>query len=1357
MTTANCGAHDELDFKLVFGEEGAPAPPPPGSRPAGGCRAGRDGGASVPLLARTSSASPWSFGRPVSGNTVSACVWRVKSGFKSPRRRVGRRDVEVARAWLVANELVGNSTPGRPWPVGPRGVWRPRVGAPAPVALVSLFCQRDHQEADTQRRSCPQPAGPDQRWLGAGLASRRHQGSQGAHCTKFRAIDFSFTWLPAPVFRQQQFSSGHPPIRAPPASTPRGTPIRRRSDRAGGQRKTAAGGKLVLAATQSATPSSATSVFRRPHGSFRSAGLTAPANGRREERGSGTRVSPPPTPTASQSATLSPAPRASSRPNHLPITRFPPATPVVLIHRLQVLSGLPLEFRRCTPVEEEDGDEGGRGEAECCFVGTRSTVLFLCKWAVHITAASVLSAYPLVVNLEPDDCASIYIFNVDPPPSTLNSPLCLPHHGLPSHPSVLSSSFQLQGHKNYEGTCEIPESKYSPLGGPKPFECPSIQITSISPNCHQEVDAHEDDLHINDPEKEYLERPSRDHLYLPLEPSYRESSLSPRGCPGEESWHQQYGLGHSLSPRQSPCHSPRSSITDENWLSPRPASGPSSRPTSPCGKRRHSSAEVCYAGSLSPHHSPVPSPGHSPRGSVTEDTWLNASVQGGSGLGPALLPPFQYYVETDIPLKTRKTSEDQATVLPGNLELCSDDQGNLSPSRETSIDDGIGSQYPLKKDSSGDHFLSVPSPFTWSKPKPGHTPIFRTSSLPPLDWPLPTHFGQCELKIEVQPKTHHRAHYETEGSRGAVKASTGGHPVVKLLGYSEKPINLQMFIGTADDRYLRPHAFYQVHRITGKTVATASQEIIIASTKVLEIPLLPENNMSASIDCAGILKLRNSDIELRKGETDIGRKNTRVRLVFRVHIPQPNGKVLSLQTASIPVECSQRSAQELPHIEKYSINSCSVNGGHEMIVTGSNFLPESKIIFLEKGQDGRPQWEVEGKIIREKCQGAHIVLEVPPYHNPAVTAAVQVHFYLCNGKRKKSQSQRFTYTPVLMKQEHREEIDLSSVPSLPVPHPVQTQRPSSDTGHPCDSVLSAQRSLVCPIQQTYASMVTSSHLQQLQCRDESAGKEQHMLPSSVMHQPFQVTPTPPVGSSYQPMQTNVVYNGPTCLPINAASSQEFVPVLFQQDAALPSLINLGCQPPSSIPFHSSNSGSTGHLLAHTPHSVQTLPHLQSMEYHCSNTGQRSLSSPVTDQVTGQPSPQLQSITYGSSQLGSATTVSPAASHPLASSPLSGPPSPQLQPMPYQPPSSGTTSSPTLATRMHSGQHSTQAQSTGQGGLSAPSSLICHNLCDPASFPSDKATVNIKPEPEEQEPNFSAIGLQDITLDDGKFIFMFLKQ
>ncbi|CAB1333614.1 unnamed protein product, partial [Coregonus sp. 'balchen'] len=108
-----------------------------------------------------------------------------------------------------------------------------------------------------------------------------------------------------------------------------------------------------------------------------------------------------------------------------------------------------------------------------------------------------------------------------------------------------------------------------------------------------------------------------------------------------------------------------------------------------------------------------------------------------------------------------------------------------------------------------------------------------------------------------------------------------------LYGYMEsEPLTLQLFIGTADDRLLRPHAFYQVHRITGKTVSTASHEAL-------------------HIDCAGILKLRNSDIELRKGETDIGRKNTRVRMVFRVHINQPNGRTISLQASSNPIECCE--------------------------------------------------------------------------------------------------------------------------------------------------------------------------------------------------------------------------------------------------------------------------------------------------------------------------------------------------------------------------------------------------------------------------------------------------------------------
>lgn len=88
------------------------------------------------------------------------------------------------------------------------------------------------------------------------------------------------------------------------------------------------------------------------------------------------------------------------------------------------------------------------------------------------------------------------------------------------------------------------------------------------------------------------------------------------------------------------------------------------------------------------------------------------------------------------------------------------------------------------------------------------------------------------------------------GEHGGSGRQRGAHRPVplspQLHGYMEsEPLTLQLFIGTADDRLLRPHAFYQVHRITGKTVSTTSHEAILSNTKVLEIPLLPENNMRA--------------------------------------------------------------------------------------------------------------------------------------------------------------------------------------------------------------------------------------------------------------------------------------------------------------------------------------------------------------------------------------------------------------------------------------------------------------------------------------------------------------------------------
>lgn len=190
--------------------------------------------------------------------------------------------------------------------------------------------------------------------------------------------------------------------------------------------------------------------------------------------------------------------------------------------------------------------------------------------------------------------------------------------------------------------------------------------------------------------------------------------------------------------------------------------------------------------------------------------------------------------------------------------------------------------------------------------------------------------------------------------------------------------------------------------------------------------------MRVMIDCVGILKLRNADIELRNGETDIGRKNTRVRLVFRVHIPQPGGQLLSLQTASHPIECSQRSAQELPAVERQDLDRCSVLGGQQMVLTGQNFTSESKVIFSEKTQKGDQIWEVEATVDRNKTQANMLFVEVPPYRDRNICQPAKVNFYVINGKKKRSQPQHFIYTPVIaIKAEPADEFHLNSYGYLP--------------------------------------------------------------------------------------------------------------------------------------------------------------------------------------------------------------------------------------------------------------------------------------------------------------------------------------
>ncbi|XP_029971376.1 nuclear factor of activated T-cells, cytoplasmic 4 [Salarias fasciatus] len=546
--------------------------------------------------------------------------------------------------------------------------------------------------------------------------------------------------------------------------------------------------------------------------------------------------------------------------------------------------------------------------------------------------------------------------------------------------------------REFSGTYESLPARSVQVSESRVVECPSIQITTISPEDNQATSV-----------SSYWDMGGgsggwdRERLYLPLLDafSYRDkcpSSLSPSpaSSPSSRGW---------LSPASS-CDS---LLVEEEELSEATIafglSPSSSRPTSPWGKKRR--------------NSPLASPCASRRGSYSEEL-QGCSVEGGDSASQSQAPPNS--CELSIPQKTRKTSLEQLSPREVDQELAPS-QSAPCPPPET--------QQPRREPPPmGMDYLSVPPALAWGRTRASaHSPLFRSNALPPLDWPLPTQFDQYELRIEVQPRPHHRAHYETEGSRGAVKAAPTGHPVVKLCGYSErKPLSLQVFVGTADDRSIRPHPFYQIHRVTGKMVGTASHESVQAGTKVLDIPLNPENNMTALIDCAGILKLRNSDIELRKGETDVGRKNTRVRLVFRTHLPlappvAPPGRVLALQVASLPIECSQRSAQELPVIESVSLTSCSVEGGEELLLSGTNFLPISRVLFMERGTDGKLQWEEEAHVDRDNSNECLLCVRVPAYSDLSVSRPVPVSLYVSNGKRKRSSTHCFKYLPVLFKEE----------------------------------------------------------------------------------------------------------------------------------------------------------------------------------------------------------------------------------------------------------------------------------------------------------------------------------------------------
>ncbi|CAG9768462.1 unnamed protein product [Ceutorhynchus assimilis] len=270
-------------------------------------------------------------------------------------------------------------------------------------------------------------------------------------------------------------------------------------------------------------------------------------------------------------------------------------------------------------------------------------------------------------------------------------------------------------------------------------------------------------------------------------------------------------------------------------------------------------------------------------------------------------------------------------------------------------------------------------------------------------------YGDVALTIIKQPEQQHRARYQTEGSRGAVKDREGnGFPIVQLTGYY-KPAVLQVYIGT-DVGKVSPHMFYQACKVSGKN-STPCVEKKLDGTCVIELALDPTKDMCATCDCVGILKERNVDVEHRFPE-QLGnrskKKSTRCRMIFRTTITHDNDSTETLQVCSQPIVCTQPPG--IPEICKKSLTSCPAGGGLELFVLGKNFLKDTKVYF-QQFDDGRVCWEQAVAPDKEYLQQTHFVCVVPPYHRPNITEPVPVRLCVVSSG-KTSESHQFVYTPI---------------------------------------------------------------------------------------------------------------------------------------------------------------------------------------------------------------------------------------------------------------------------------------------------------------------------------------------------------
>lgn len=88
---------------------------------------------------------------------------------------------------------------------------------------------------------------------------------------------------------------------------------------------------------------------------------------------------------------------------------------------------------------------------------------------------------------------------------------------------------------------------------------------------------------------------------------------------------------------------------------------------------------------------------------MTDETWVGSPV-GALGMS-----------ELDVPSKTRRTTGSQLALLAGQGEP------GLESFQDSPAEEG------REQDNLAEFFLPVPSYFSWDKPKPGKSPLFRSA------------------------------------------------------------------------------------------------------------------------------------------------------------------------------------------------------------------------------------------------------------------------------------------------------------------------------------------------------------------------------------------------------------------------------------------------------------------------------------------------------------------------------------------------------------------------------------------------------------------------------------------------------